>query len=410
MAVVMITPLARRATIVGASCLLLTACGKDPVRDLKGMKAQIQERFGNKDFAGGYDIAVKALDLARQTIGDKAPDTLYFAQAISENAEGMRNIPAFIKAMKVELDLRSKAGQGEDRLQRRRTLLIKFAEETGDKQTSIEQTVIIANSIGMGPGKDPQPTYRPESPYPADLARARSLYNSRQFDAAIEAASAAQKVSATMDAATVVLARAHLERYRERANPEDLAAARVALGTVRVTNLDPRDGVDLLMALGEALFFEDDYGAAASLFESAIDSAVAQGSETGEAMLDWWGSAVERHADSLERERRMRGFGRLRDRMARELARNPSSAAAAYWIVVGTRGTGEAVEAWDAAIAGWVRARLAGARSASLRADLDKLVLEGIIPDRVRVIGADKRAQAESDLRAEWTVVKERWK
>ena len=85
----------------------------------------------------------------------------------------------------------------------------------------------------------------------ADLARARSLYNSRQFDAAIEAASAAQKVSATMDAATVVLARAHLERYRERANPEDLAAARVALGTVRVTNLDPRDGVDLLMALGD---------------------------------------------------------------------------------------------------------------------------------------------------------------
>ena len=173
MAVVMITPLARRATIVGASCLLLTACGKDPARDLKGMKAQIQERFGNKDFAGGYDIAVKALELARSTIGDKAPDTLYFAQAITENAEGMRNIPAFIKAMKVELDLRSKAGQGEDRLQRRRTLLIRFAEESGDKQTSIEQTVIIANSIGMGPGKDPQPTYRPESPYPADLARAR---------------------------------------------------------------------------------------------------------------------------------------------------------------------------------------------------------------------------------------------
>ena len=40
--------------------------------------------------------------------------------------------------------------------------------------------------------------------------------------------------------------------------------------------------------------------------------------------------------------------------------------------------------AWDAAIAGWVRARLAGARSATLRADLDKLVLQGIIPDRVR--------------------------
>lgn len=244
----------------------------------------------------------------------------------------------------------------------------------------------------------------------ADLARARALHNQRQFDAAIEAAAVAQKLPATSDAAAIVLARAHLERYRQRANPDDLSAARVALGTVRVSNLDARDGVDLLMALGEALFFEDDYGAAAALFESGIDGAVAQGAQTGEAMLDWWGSAVERHADALDRDARVPAFNRLRDRMARELARNPASAAAAYWVVVGTRGSGEAVAAWDAAIAGWVRARLAGARSATLRADLDKLVLEGIIPDRVRTLSADKRSQAQSDLRAEWAVVKERWK
>ncbi len=244
----------------------------------------------------------------------------------------------------------------------------------------------------------------------ADLARARSLYNARQFDGAIEAATVAQKLPATVDPATVVLARAHLERYRERANPDDLSAARVALGTVRVTSLDARDRVDLLMALGEALFFEDDYGAAAALFESGIDGAVAQGPQTGEAMLDWWGSAAERHADPLERDARQAAFTRLRDRMNRELARDPASTAAAYWIVVGTRGAGEAGAAWDAAIAGWVRARLAGARSAWLRADLDKLVLEGIIPDRVRAMPADKRAQAESDLRTEWAVLKERWK
>ena len=96
--------------------------------------------------------------------------------------------------------------------------------------------------------------------------------------------------------------------------------------------------------------------------------------------------------------------------MSRELSRSPGSAAAAYWIVVATRGAGEPVAAWDAAIAGWVRARLAGARSATLRADLDKLVLEGIIPDRVSALAADRRAQAESDLRGEWAVVKERWK
>lgn len=244
----------------------------------------------------------------------------------------------------------------------------------------------------------------------ADLARARTLYNLRQFDGAILAALAAQKTPATADAATVVLARAHLERYRERVDPADLSAARAALGTVRVVGLDARDNIDFLMALGEALFFEDEYGAASQLFESGLDGAFAVGPVAGEAMLDWWGSAVERHADALDRDLRTEGFGRLHDRMALHLARRPSSAAAAYWVVVGARGAGDPAGAWDAAIAGWVRARLASARSAALRADLDKLVMEGIIPDRVRTAPPDKRAQMESDLRAEWAVVKERWK
>ena len=94
----------------------------------------------------------------------------------------------------------------------------------------------------------------PLSAQRAELAQARTLYNERQFDAAIEAAAIAQKTPATQDAATVVLARAHLERYRAQANPDDLSAARIALGTVRVSNLDSRDDVDFLMALGEALF------------------------------------------------------------------------------------------------------------------------------------------------------------
>ena len=244
----------------------------------------------------------------------------------------------------------------------------------------------------------------------AELAKARAAYNQQQFDDAIAAALAAQKVGATADSATVVLSRAYLERYRQRANPTDLAAARAQLGTVRVANLDARDRVDFLMALGEALFFEDDFGAAAAMFESGIDSAMAQGQATGEAMLDWWGSAIERQAESLDRDQREMVFSRLRDRMVRELAAHPASAAAAYWSVVATRGAGDPRGAWDAAIAAWVRARLAGGRSAQLRADLDKLVLEGIIPDRVRVMAQDKRGQAESDLRTEWAVLKERWK
>ena len=244
----------------------------------------------------------------------------------------------------------------------------------------------------------------------AELAKARAAYNQQQFEEAIAAALTAQKVGATADAATVVLSRSYLERYRQLANPTDLAAARAQLGTVRVDHLDSRDQVDLIMALGEALFFEDDFGAAAAMFESGIESAQAQGAVTGEAMLDWWGSAIERQAEALERDQREAVFARMRDRMTKELARNPGSAGAAYWSVVGARGAGDPLGAWNAAIAAWVRARLAGSRSAQLRADLDKLVLEGIIPDRVRAFAPERRGQAESDLRTEWAVLKERWK
>jgi hypothetical protein len=244
----------------------------------------------------------------------------------------------------------------------------------------------------------------------ADLARARSLYNQRQFDQAIDAAAVAQKTPATANAATVVLARSHLERFRERADPADLGAARTALGTVISGDLEPSDRVDFLMALGQALFLQDDYGAAARLFESGLSSAQTIGATPLEAMLDWWGSAVERHAQTLERDRRPVVFAQLGQRMAEELAHNPGSGAAGYWIVVATRGSDDAVAAWDAAIASWVRARMAGTRSATLRADLDKLVLEGIIPDRARMVVPERRDRETSDLRAEWELIKQRWK
>jgi hypothetical protein len=244
----------------------------------------------------------------------------------------------------------------------------------------------------------------------ADLARARSFYNQRQFDQAIEAAEVAQKTPTTANAATVVLARAHLERFRERADPSDLAAARAALGSVVSGDLEDADRVDFLMALGQALFLQDDYGAAARMFESGLPSAESVGPTPHEAMLDWWGSSVERYAETLGRDKQPSVFARLGDRMAVELAHNPGSGAAGYWMVVAARGSGDPVAAWDAAIASWVRARMAGTRAATLRADLDKLVLEGIIPDRARLASPDRREQETSELRAEWELIKQRWK
>jgi hypothetical protein len=244
----------------------------------------------------------------------------------------------------------------------------------------------------------------------ADLARARSLYNQRRFDDAIVAAMAARQVPEIADAAGIVLARAQLERYRERSDPADLSAARDVLTMIRAATLEPRDRVELLLALGQALYLEDDFGAAAEMFESGLDQAADTEPGLAEAMLEWWGSATERLAGTLSRGYRLAVFSRLSDRMRQELGRNPASAAAAYWTAAALRGAGEPERAWDAAVAGWVRARLLGGQTASLRSDLDTLVVKGIIPDRVRHLQKDAQADAESQLKADWELVKEKWK
>jgi len=244
----------------------------------------------------------------------------------------------------------------------------------------------------------------------ADLGKARAHYNQREFDEAIVAATAARRTADEADAAAIVLARAHLERYRERADPADLSAARAALALIRASGLDARDQMEFVLALGESLFLEDDFGAAAEMFESGLERAAATDRELGDAMLEWWGSAVERQASVMPREPRVAVFSRLADRMKQELVRNPASAAASYWMAVGLRGAGEPDRAWDAAVAGWLRARLVGERAPALRADLDRLVLRGIIPDRVRHLSQDQHAGAESQLKVEWELVKEKWK
>ena len=62
--------------------------------------------------------------------------------------------------------------------------------------------------------------------------------------------------------------------------------------------------------------------------------------------------------------------------------------------------------AWDAAQAGWVRAPLTGDRGAALRADLDRLVVSAIVPDRASVRATARRIA----LRSQWEQFKDRWK
>jgi len=155
----------RLCVAVMALCAL-AACGDDGKREIKDLKSQIQRAYGNKDFTRVLSLSQKGLTLAREKLGDKAPDTLYFVQAISEANLNQRNARGAITALKQEIDMRSAAGQSEPKLQARRTLLIKIAEEAGDKTTAIDQAIKISKGIEMGPGKEPQPVYTVAFTYP----------------------------------------------------------------------------------------------------------------------------------------------------------------------------------------------------------------------------------------------------
>ena len=84
---------------------------------------------------------------------------------------------------------------------------------------------------------------------------------------------------------------------------------------------------------------------------------------------------------------------------------HPGSGAAVYWIAAAARAQGDLQASWDAAVAGWARARLASDKGEALRADLDRLVLRAIVPDRAKAT-----AQPPETLRAEWERFKESWR
>lgn len=258
-----------------------------------------------------------------------------------------------------------------------------------------------------------QPTFAaaqgPTGPADSALARARTLYNEERYDAAIASAVLARQATVTADSAALVLARAYLERFRRSAIAADLVAARTALAELRVSALKPRERVEYLIGLGESLFLEEAYGAAAELFESAMGRAAEVGVRAHERVLDWWASALERQAALRSFDERTAAYRRLVDRMTTELERDPGSGAAAYWIAAASRGVGDFERAWQAAIAGWVRAALTPDGGVALRADLDRLVTQAIIPDRVRRLPATEREAAAAVLRAEWETMKGKW-
>src|SRR4051812_5650173 len=237
------------------------------------------------------------------------------------------------------------------------------------------------------------------------LARARFLYNQQDYEGAVAAAEQARLTVARADAADLVGARAYLERFRMSAASDDLTNARGRLSRIDPQRLPSRERTEYVVGLGEALFFEGAYGAAADVYDSVLQGRDLLAGEARDRVLDWWASALDREARPRADMERQPIYQRVRGRMEDELATHPSSAAAAYWLAAAARAQGDSQAAWNAAQAAWVRAPLTPDHGEALREDLDLLMQRAIVPERAKAT-----AQPPETLRAQWEQFKERWK
>jgi hypothetical protein len=248
----------------------------------------------------------------------------------------------------------------------------------------------------------------------SELERARLHYNAGNFDAAIASAEGARRKAANAPASVLIIARSRLERFRLLANPEDLNAARTELIAINFRALSRQEMLEWQIGLGEALFLDNLPGPASEMFRAVIPSARAQLSSSEiEKLIEWWATSISRVAESANGAARIDEYRELRTVCEGELDHEPASRAATYWIVAALRGTGELDRAWNAAIAGWIRAS-AMPRADELRADLDRLVVQTIIPERAQArtgqrLDAANTAAAIAMMTAEWRGVTGRW-
>jgi hypothetical protein len=242
------------------------------------------------------------------------------------------------------------------------------------------------------------------------LAKARTLYNAANYDGAIDAAAVARRQPPWADAAALVIARSHLERYRQNADAKDLVAAREAFVTIKFSALMARDQVDFIIGLAQSLYLSEVFGPSAELFQTALTRSSLLGPRDKQLLLDWWATAMDRDAQTRPADRRRVVFERIATRMEEELRQDPGSAVANYWLAVALRGTGDIERAWHVAIAGWVRSTLSPETAGELRADLDRLVMQALIPERSRLMATRDPQEAVTALRAEWELLKQQWK
>jgi hypothetical protein len=288
------------------------------------------------------------------------------------------------------------------------------AQAQGTRQVAEEPTPQAAPAPKAPPAASParrRATSTETTRASSALAEARRLYNLGRYEAAIEAAGDIGPAAAVYPQALLVLGRSRLERFRQTSDEADLAQGRDDLRSIDASRLDERDRLELVVGLGLALYLDNEFRAAAELFTSALDSAGALGARARDQLLDWWATALDRHAQTRAVADRPAIYDRLVAQMEQELRRDAAAGSASYWLAAGLRLRGDLERAWDAALAGWVRALMTPDRGAALRPDLDALVRDGIAPDRARratPAGQDSEPVLAAMLE-EWEAFKRRW-
>jgi hypothetical protein len=253
-------------------------------------------------------------------------------------------------------------------------------------------------------------TAQAEAADPPALIKAHALYNAGDFEGAIQSVAVLERQPATADQAALLVGRARLEQYRQSSDTAILEAARVALSSVKAAALTSRAQVELLIGMGEVLYYGDVFGGAAAHIDTALGRADLLDDRDRWSLLDWWATSLDRQAQLLPPDRRLPIFDRVAARMELELRQEPGNGPANYWLVVGTRGIGDVVRAWDAAVAGWVRASLHPDSMATVRADIDRLVTEALVVELGRSRGGPEPQDAIAATRADWELVKSQWK
>jgi len=242
------------------------------------------------------------------------------------------------------------------------------------------------------------------------LVRAHELYNLQQYDAAIRFAEEARRIPARADAAAVVSARAHLERYRQSSDAADLDAARTALTQLDDAKLVGRDRTEWTIGLGEVLYFDRRFSTAAEFFERGLANGDQLEPDARQRLLEWWASALDQQAQLVPEPERHTLYLRILSRADEELGRNDRSLVATYWLAAAAFGLDDLDRAWAAAEAGWIRAGSSGHAGSDVRADLDRLMLSAVIPARARHLAPTGDARpAVALLQEQWEQMKQRY-